>query len=230
MGLLDVSATPIPAYCFTALAGMTRNRHGSYLKILLASRPNPTAPFLIGLSTSRFGRNFTQENYSLDQYLGGLRGSLPIKDWKWDAYASYGATRQTTVTRGAIDLAAFNQMLNAPDGGKSLCPAGFNPFILTPANEDPTQTGCKNFVQRTPVELVQLRQTVGEATVQGGLFDIPGPGGELRFSAGVDYRKNTYSDLPSPGLVSDNTLPSGIWTSGFKYTRNTLTLSSCQYF
>jgi outer membrane receptor protein involved in Fe transport len=169
------------------------------LKTILASRPNPNAPLVYSFSSGRLARTVIDTHYNVDQYLGGFRGALGVKDWKWDVYASYGRTDQNAAMGGQIDKAALTSLINAPDGGKSVCPAGFNPFSSVIAATDPTQAACFGKVSRTVNNSTKLEQTAVEASLEGGLITLPA--GEVRFAAGLGYRRNSLVDSPSPGLL-----------------------------
>lgn len=169
------------------------------LRTILASRPNPNANLIYSFSSGRLARTVIDTHYNVDQYLGGLRGELGVKDWKWDVYASYGRTDQNSAMSGEIDRAAITALINAPDGGKSICPAGFNPFSSTIAATDPAQAGCLAKVIRTVNNSTRLEQTAVEGSLQGGLFSLPA--GEVRFAAGLGYRRNSLVDSPASGLV-----------------------------
>jgi outer membrane receptor protein involved in Fe transport len=170
------------------------------LRRILDSRARPTAPLVYNFSSGRVGRSVTDTDYTVDQYLAGLRGRLPVRDWKWEAYASYGRTDQDARTSGRIDRAAINALINAPDGGRSLCSGGFNPFSPLVMESDPAQQACYNYVHRTVRQHTTFEQSVAEATLQGGLFTLPA--GELRFAAGASYRKNEFDDEPPSEVVN----------------------------
>src|SRR5207302_2051077 len=100
------------------------------LGALLATRPNPNAPFTwngryVGLSVKSW-----DEQYTTAQYLAGLRGSLPLKDWTWDVFASYDTTDHLQSNQNAVLKSQVQNLLNAPDGGNSICAGGFDPFGL----------------------------------------------------------------------------------------------------
>jgi outer membrane receptor protein involved in Fe transport len=165
------------------------------LRAIAASRPNPTAPLNFTFNTSRLGRTAYDFSYDLNEFLGGVRGKLPYRDLSWDAYASYGTTKATEATSGFVDINAWNTLINAADGGASICPGGFNPFLPADLEVTPGQAGCFNYLNRTVREKTDLTQQVVEGTLQGGLFDLPA--GELRFAAGGGYRRSTYTYEPA---------------------------------
>ena len=57
------------------------------------------------------------EQYTTAQYLGGLRGDLPFKDWTWDVFAAYDTTDHLQTNHNAVLKSQVQNLLNAPDGG-----------------------------------------------------------------------------------------------------------------
>ena len=138
--------------------------------------------------------------------IAGLEGSVPGTDWTWEAYVNHGESSTFTLTTGTASLerfrtvirspnwgAGFSQQGNAQSGGfgasTATCTTGFNPFDLTLV---PSQD-CQEAVAADLKTRATMRQTVAEANLQGGLFDLPG--GQLRFAAGLSYRENDYEFL-----------------------------------
>ena len=87
------------------------------LRTILASRPTPGADFTInhrfmGLDTREVPTDFTT-----GQYILGLRGELPVKDWRWDIYGSYDTTDVVETQDKAILNSRMRNLLYAADGG-----------------------------------------------------------------------------------------------------------------
>lgn len=159
------------------------------LKAIAASRPNPTAPLLLYFNTGRYSPDIVENTYNVTQVLGGLRGDLDIIDGGWDVYASFGRTEQNTKMGGYIDRAAFLSLVEAPDGGVSLCEGGLDPLAFDRPSQD-----CLDLLLREMHESTELEQSIVEGTLQGRLFDLPA--GEVRFASGLSHRKNTYAFSP----------------------------------
>lgn len=170
------------------------------LRTILASRRNPNAPLIYNFTTGKLGRTIIETDYNVNQYLVGLRGKLGIKDWTWELYGSYGRTDQDATYSGRIDRGAINSLINAPDGGNSICAGGFNPFSPTIIAEDPAQSACFDYLHRSARGHTNFKQRVVEATMQGGLLELPA--GEVRFAAGASYRKNSFGDEPPSEFVN----------------------------
>lgn len=160
------------------------------LRAILASRADPDAPF-------RFEKRFQYEagartferDFDVHQFLTGVKGRLAAIGGSWDVYASRGRTRLVESNGGSVVVSALTALLNAPDGGASLCEGGYNPFGLTVLSE-----GCRNFLVARAISHTTLEQDVVEANLEGRLFALPA--GEARFATGLGYRKDEYRFQP----------------------------------
>jgi outer membrane receptor protein involved in Fe transport len=132
--------------------------------------------------------------------LGGLKGSLPMKDWTWDIFASYDTTNHLQTNYNAVLKSQVQNLLNAPDGGNSLCAGGFDPFGLLHSSVISTQ--CQGYMSTTAHSTERLTQTNVQATLQGTLFTLPA--GDLVAAVLADYRRNTYAFSPDSNLASQN--------------------------
>lgn len=162
------------------------------LRTILASRPNPGADFTInhrftGLATREFPSDFT-----VGQYIFGVRGDLPFKDWHWDVYGSYDSTDLVETQDKAILLSRMRSLLFAADGGASICEGGFNPFGL--ANSTSISAECRSFLETETHDYTQLTQTIFEASLNGALFAVPA--GDVRFALTLDRRENEFEFDP----------------------------------
>ncbi|MFL6762356.1 MAG: TonB-dependent receptor plug domain-containing protein [Sphingomicrobium sp.] len=169
------------------------------LRTLLASRPNPTAPFTwngryVGLPYKNW-----DENYKIQQYLVGVRGDL-APAWTFDGFASYDKTDHDQVMHFAVLKSQVQTLLNAPDGGNSLCAGGFNPF--GDANFRSLSPACQDFISKDATSREELDQTQFQAQVNGRLFDLGAGPAQIAFVA--DYRRNRYDYVPDSDLQSQN--------------------------
>jgi iron complex outermembrane recepter protein len=139
------------------------------------------------------------------QFLGGFRGDIPGLDWTWEVYGSHGQTRTNGNLTGFGSLARYRAIVTAPNygmnfvgrgntqfggfaGATATCTSGLNPFDNIPTSEDCVEAIHADIRTRQDTE-----QSVWEATLQGGLFELPG--GEVRFALGADYRRNRFEFL-----------------------------------
>lgn len=169
------------------------------LKAVLASRPNPTATFTwngryVGVPDKNW-----DENYLVQQYLAGIKGDI-TDGWKFDLFASYDQSRHTQIMHNAVLKSQVQRLLNAADGGASLCAGGFNPF--GDANARSISQQCLSFMTKNAISQERLGQTQVQAQINGELFDLGAGPAQLALVA--NYRRNTYAFSPDADFVAPN--------------------------
>ena len=170
------------------------------LRAVLNSRPNPAGNFRLDKRFNELGPRRQNESYDVYQITTGVRGRLPgVRDWTYDAYLSYGRVDNSTTYTGYLSRSAVQGLLNAPDGGASLCAGGFNPF-----GEKPLSDSCIAYVTRVPTNITENDQRIAEINLQGGLFNLPA--GEVRAAVGATYREQNYNFVPDPMALATFTL------------------------
>jgi iron complex outermembrane receptor protein len=170
------------------------------LATLLASRPNPTAPFTWNGRYVGIPNKAWDEDYKTSQFLAGAKGIIPIKDWTWDIYASYDNTDHYQSNFNAVLKSQVQNLLNAPDGGKSICAGGFDPFgIVNSTNISPA---CQAYMTTTAKSTENLTQLDVQGVLQGSLFSLPA--GDVKMALLGDHRRNTYVYSPDSQLAAQN--------------------------
>lgn len=169
------------------------------LKTILASRPNPNAPFTwngryVGVPYKNW-----DENYVVEQYMAGLKGDI-ASGWSFDLFASYDQSVHDQQLNDAVIKSRVQTLLNAADGGASICAGGFNPF--GDANARSLSDACVNYITKTAFSKEKLAQTQAQLQVNGKLFDLGAGPAQIALVAG--YRKNTYSYVPDSDLAAQN--------------------------
>jgi iron complex outermembrane recepter protein len=172
----------------------------SDLRTLLASRADPNARFTwngryVGLPAKSW-----DEHYDTSQYVVGLKGVLPMESWTWDVYGSYDDTNHLQSNYNAVLKSQVQNLLNASDGGVSLCAGGFNPFGL--ANSSAISPQCRTYMTTTAKSTEVLTQSNFQGVIQGDVVTLPA--GELKLAALGSHRKNTYRYSPDSQLASQN--------------------------
>ncbi len=169
------------------------------LATVLASRGDPNAPFAwsgryVGIPDKNW-----DENYLVQQYLLGLRGDI-TDGWTFDVFASYDSSRHTQEMHFATLKSQVQRLLNAADGGNSLCSGGFNPF--GDANARDLSQACVNFMTTNAVSIEDLTQTQFQGQVNGELFDLGAGPVQIALLAG--HRENTYAFAPDFNLTASS--------------------------
>jgi iron complex outermembrane recepter protein len=160
------------------------------LRQILNSRPNPAGSFRLDKRFNAIGPRRGSENYDVYQITTGIRGDLEgTRDWTYDMFLSYGRVDNVTTQSGNISRTAVNNLLQAADGGASLCAGGFNPFGETTLSE-----ACARYIGRLSKNTVTNDQRTFEINLQGGVLDLPA--GEVRAALGGGYREQNYRFVP----------------------------------
>ena len=170
------------------------------LRTLLASRPNPTAPFTWNGRYVGIPNKAWDERYTTSQFLGGMRGSLPLDSWTWDVYAAYDSTDHLQSNYNAVLKSQVQNLLNAPDGGNSICAGGFNPFGAV--NSTNISPACQAYMTTTAHSTESITQLDTQGVVQGPVFKLPA--GNVILAILADHRRNTYTYSPDSQLAAQN--------------------------
>ena len=126
------------------------------------------------------------------QGLAGLRGEI-APGWRYEAYYSWGETTIDQAATGNVNVQKVQQLLEAPDGGASLCAGGFNPFGIQPFSQ-----ACVDFVDEVGITKTTFTQKVAQAFVSGELGELPG--GPIGVVLGIESRRFRYEF--DPGALS----------------------------
>lgn len=153
---------------------------------LVGSGANEAFP--IGYRFLGTGLREQQLDNQVVQGLVGLRGDI-AEGWRYEAYYSWGETTIGQTAKGNVNVQRVQQLLEAADGGASLCAGGFNPFGVQPLS-----AACVAFVDEVGVTKTTFTQKVAQAYVTGELTDLPG--GPLSMVLGAESRKFRYAFDP----------------------------------
>jgi iron complex outermembrane receptor protein len=185
----------------------------SDLASVLASRPIPTQPFTFNKRLLDFPPSLFLENFDTDQFLVGAKGKIPYVDFQWDVYYQHDYSLDLETDNGIVSNYRVQTLLNAKDGGNSICAGGLNVFQGFQSN---ISLACENYlVVTTHASTLEGQDTV-EGNLTGKLFELPA--GDFRFALTSDWRqwKSTYSpdDLNVLGNPPSSTQSGATTTSG----------------
>jgi outer membrane receptor protein involved in Fe transport len=160
---------------------------------LLASRTtNPTAAFQFDKRFSDLGGRTGYNTHDVWQLTAGATGAIS-ENWRYDVYANYGRSVLNEIQGGNVRRDRTQALLNAADGGASLCAGGLNLF-----GNQPISDACKAYISLEAKNLTVSEQYVIEAVVNGELFDLPA--GKIQTAIGAAYRDLTFDFRPDGGL------------------------------
>ncbi|MFG6414234.1 TonB-dependent receptor domain-containing protein [Roseateles sp. DC23W] len=161
-------------------------------RTLLAARDNPTATVSFSKRFNALGGRTSYNTHDVGQGIVGASGEL-LGDWTYDLYASYGRSVQNESQGGNVRLPRVQALINAADGGASLCAGGFNPF-----GDAPISVECQKYISLEAKNLTTVVQKVIEGTVTGPVVQLPA--GSLDAVFGLSYRGLDYDFKPDSGL------------------------------
>ncbi|MEQ9505835.1 MAG: TonB-dependent receptor [Hyphomonas sp.] len=183
---------PTPATGFTV--PVSNPFIGPELAALLATRGDPTADFSFNKRFKALGGRVGSTTHDVWQFTTGMDGALVGTDtWTYDVYYSQGRSTLNEIQGGNVRIPQVEQLLDAVDGGASLCDGGLNLFGAAPISQS-----CQNYISLKAKNLTEIEQKVIEGTIQGEMFQLPA--GALQTAFGVQYREMDFNFQPDSGL------------------------------
>ena len=177
---------------------------------LLNARTNPNAR--VQLAGPLPNPRQSYQDVTTYTLIAGLEGSVPDTDWTWEAFINHGISRTVSRQTGYYSLNRLRAVVSAPNFGQNFsgtgnafgsgsgattgkCTSGLNFF----GGYEGISQDCREAIAEDSTSIGTSRQTIVEANVQGGLFEIPWADDELRFAAGASYRELRYEFIPAAG-------------------------------
>jgi len=149
-------------------------------------------PFVFNKRFNDLGGRTGYNNHDVWQLTLGGKGDI-VGTWRYDAYASYGRSVQTEIQGGNVRLPRVEQLLDAADGGASVCAGGLNLFGSAPISD-----ACSAFIGLEAKNLTVVEQNVVEVVANGEVFDLPA--GPVLAAIGAGYRDFSFDFKPDSGL------------------------------
>jgi iron complex outermembrane receptor protein len=210
------------------------------LRQLLDSRPNREADWEFRQTTLFADPRRSYVDVNSFQLIGGIDGSLPIKDWTWELYTTTGSTKTESTYGGGVSLERWRFLMRQPNYGRGAVyignplGAGFASGAITCTSGLPAVYGvsgyyegfvpsedCQAAVRARSSASGEMRQNVVEYNMQGAVAEMPA--GELRFAAGVGTRENRFEFRPDPLNAQESVLDqlAGFFPAGDAYGKTT---------
>lgn len=165
------------------------------LAILLNSRNDPDADFLITKRMSFLGNRRGEDRHKIWQTVIGAKGEI-TDSWGFDAYFSYGRSTLSERQSGSVIIRNVQTLLDQSDGGASICEGGFDPFGLSSPSEE-----CKRFIGASTENFTVFKQAAAEVSATGDLANLPA--GALRAMIGASFRSADFAFSPDPAFSED---------------------------
>jgi outer membrane receptor protein involved in Fe transport len=209
----------------------TGGRHpvSPQLGALLASRPNPNAPWTYAGGLDYIPNFVTETTGNVFQLIGGVRGDVMVnaRDWNWEASVSHGKTTvNARQPEGFPFQPRLQNLFNADLYGKNFdisslpgffplavtghCTSGLPIFTANGSvdNTPSVSQDCADYIVLRMNNVTTLTQDIVEANVSGDILEMWA--GELLFAAGVTYREEEFNFDPDSGFNANQDRPSVI--------------------
>lgn len=168
------------------LAALLASRTGDNANIVGSGA---TEPFLMRWRSVPLGLRLVNNDNQVTQALVGAKGDLLNTGWTWDAYASWGETVRSITQSGNLNTNRLQQVLEAPDGGRSLCAGGVNPF-----GRQGMSAECIAFLSVDGAQSTTFSQRIAQAFVSGDIAKLPA--GSMSAVVGAEVRRFSYDFKP----------------------------------
>ena len=191
------------------------------LRTLLNSRTgdNPalvgagaTEPFTMRQRTLGLGLRESIFENTVVQFMAGVRGPVFDSDLTFEVSVAEGRTEIDETQTGALDTQRLQGLIEAADGGRSVCAGGFDIFGRKPISAE-----CAAYLEVSSTLSTELKQQIAQAFITGPMFELPA--GDLSFVLGAEYRGFEYDFNPgaAAGPISGpNTQNPDAGTNSFK--------------
>jgi iron complex outermembrane recepter protein len=152
-----------------------------------------TEPFLMRQRTLDLGLRAQEFRNTVYQNLVGLSGPVTLGDriWNFELSVSRGSTEIISRQTGNVNTDNLQRLLEASDGGASLCAGGFNPFGRNPISPE-----CQAFLAdgALVVTTTKFTQQIQQGYLTGSIADLPA--GPLGMVIGAEHRSFDFDFDP----------------------------------
>lgn len=172
------------------LAGLLNSRTGDDARLVGVGAAEP---ILIRSRSLPAGLREANYDNTVIQFLVGASGPLFGDNWTWEAYASEGTTEIDRKQTGNLDTQRIYNLINAADGGVSICEGGLNLVGVNDWSDE-----CVDYISVDAITKQEFKLNVVQAFVSGDVMDLPAGG--LSLVVGAEGRWFEYDF--DPGVLS----------------------------
>ncbi len=146
------------------------------------------------------------------QWVGGVRGDLS-ENWSFDGYYARGKYDERLEQGGNVSVRKVESLLDAPDGGASICAGGF-PLLGTQLSAE-----CVDYVSVIAKNTQDIEHNFAEFVVSGDIFELGG--GSASLAVGTFWQELTYEKIADEILASGDVSGFNAEEDIFGQTKNT---------
>lgn len=236
-GSSDVVSSQLESLCRTTTSGAARVAPCQITQQLVIPMTNPFIPadlrqilltrtgdderlvgsganeaFLMRQRTLDLGLRESLFENTVVQFMAGVRGPLGDTGLTFEASVSEGRTEIDETQSGNLNTQRLQTLIEAADGGASICDGGFNIF-----GRQPISAACRQYLAAQTTLSTEMKQQIAQAFITGPVYELPA--GDLSFVLGAEYRGFEYNFDPgaASGPISGaNTQDPDKGTNSFK--------------
>ncbi|MDP2010490.1 MAG: TonB-dependent receptor [Phenylobacterium sp.] len=148
-----------------------------------------TEPFRMRQRTLDLGlRQSTYEN-TVVSFLAGLKGPVGDTGFNFEVSVSEGRTEIDQTQSGNLATQKLQTLIEAADGGASICAGGFNIF-----GRQPISAACRTYLATGTTLSTAMTQQIAQGFVTGKVGTLPA--GDVQIVLGAEYRGFEYNFDP----------------------------------
>ena len=146
------------------------------------------------------GNDRGEQNIDYTKVLGGLRGNLPFRDWKYDGVVSYAKSNADYMRQSWLTSRVAQSMDVVSTGGTIACRNPANGCVPAPALTPALLGGTipqawTNFTFVNDTGNTMYKELTTTLNTSGTLFQLQH--GDVRGAIGAEYRRADINDTPS---------------------------------
>ncbi|MDI1290770.1 MAG: TonB-dependent receptor, partial [bacterium] len=168
------------------------------LRTLLNSRTGDDAALVGAGATEAFRmrqrtldlglRLSTYEN-TVVQFMAGVKGPVGDTGFNFEFTVSEGRTEIDQTQTGNLNTQRMQTLIEAADGGASICAGGFNIF-----GRQPISAACRTYLASATTLSTAMTQQIAQGFVTGKIAELPA--GDVQIVLGAEYRGFEYDFDP----------------------------------
>ena len=171
-----------------------------------------TEPFLMRQRTLDLGLRQSNYENTVVQFMAGIKGPIGDTGFNFEFSVSEGRTEIDQTQTGNLNTQRLQTLIEAPDGGASICAGGFNIF-----GRQPISAACREYLASQTTLSTAMTQQIAQGFVTGKIAELPA--GDVQIVLGAEYRGFEYDFDPgsASGPISGfNTQAADKGTNSFR--------------
>ncbi|WP_421934918.1 TonB-dependent receptor domain-containing protein [Phenylobacterium sp.] len=148
-----------------------------------------TEPFRMRQRTLDLGLRQSNYENTVVQFLAGVKGPIADTGFNFEVSVSEGRTEIDQTQTGNLNTQRMQTLIEAADGGQSICAGGFNIF-----GRQPISAACRTYLASATTLSTAMTTQIAQGFVTGKVAELPA--GDVSIVLGAEYRGFEYDFDP----------------------------------